>query len=88
MVSDIHESEAGLEVDDLWAQARQAMAVGNYGRVRELDERIVEIGGGNEIEKQAQEELLGFQIDPWVRYAVIVSAVLYGVAWLVGLFGR
>lgn len=70
----------------LWDQAREAFASGDYRRTRELDAQVMETAPDSDHGRQASREIADFRIDRYVRLAGVGSVVLYLLMWVVALW--
>lgn len=75
------------EARQLWDQARERLAAGNYQGVRELDQKIVAMGADAELGPKAAKELADLRVDRWVLYVGLGAVAIYAAAWLYALSG-
>lgn len=79
------EKQAKREARQLRDAARAAFALGNYGKARELDMKIVRLVPDTELGREAAAEAQNLRTDPWAIYLGLAALAIYGLGWLVAL---
>jgi hypothetical protein len=75
------------EARQLWDQARQSIAAGDYRTACGLDEKVLEIAGETDPGPKARKEISDLKLDRWVLYGGISAVALYALAWIYALSG-
>jgi hypothetical protein len=79
------EKQVKREARQLRDVARAAFALGNYGKARELDIKIVRLVPDSDLGREAAREAQNLRTDPWAIYIGLGALAIYGLGWLVGL---